>query len=316
MIIRVIRIAYMAESIIHVIPEAYWGGKEPKPAPKEVAPATSFGVERPQVKRMTGWLKGRTIFLASAGILFIAVVGAAAWYFTRPLREARPAPALPSPSPSGPTEEAPPPAPERPELPTPAVEPPPSIPPPPPPPSPDQDTDSDGLSDVEEELYRSEKTVPDTDADGFLDGHEVFNLYNPSGTAPERLEAAELALRHKNEAMGYEVLFPVTWRIIPKDAEHRTLLFTPAEGGGIEITAVENLGGLTLQGWLEAQQPGAALTLWSANKAGLEGYVGPDGLTFYFAGGQRIYVLKYAPEGGVGPYKRTVEMMANSFVIR
>ena len=47
---------------------------------------------------------------------------------------------------------------------------------------PGTDTDSDGLTDLEESLiYQTNPRLPDTDRDGFLDGNEVFHLYNPNG---------------------------------------------------------------------------------------------------------------------------------------
>jgi len=44
------------------------------------------------------------------------------------------------------------------------------------------DSDNDGLSDKEEEFYGTDKNNPDTDGDGYKDGDEVKNGYNPLGT--------------------------------------------------------------------------------------------------------------------------------------
>ncbi len=44
------------------------------------------------------------------------------------------------------------------------------------------DSDNDGLSDKEEEFYGTDKNNPDTDGDGYKDGAEVKNGYNPLGT--------------------------------------------------------------------------------------------------------------------------------------
>ncbi len=49
------------------------------------------------------------------------------------------------------------------------------------------DPDSDGLSDLEEPIYGTDLHNPDTDGDGFLDGNEVYHLYNPAAKAPVRL---------------------------------------------------------------------------------------------------------------------------------
>ncbi|MBI5733624.1 MAG: hypothetical protein HY973_01620 [Candidatus Kerfeldbacteria bacterium] len=44
------------------------------------------------------------------------------------------------------------------------------------------DSDGDGLNDKEEEFYGTGKNNPDTDGDGYKDGDEVKNGYNPLGT--------------------------------------------------------------------------------------------------------------------------------------
>lgn len=47
------------------------------------------------------------------------------------------------------------------------------------------DTDSDGLSDYQEEnIYNTDLKNPDTDGDGYLDGDEVRNGFNPAGPGP------------------------------------------------------------------------------------------------------------------------------------
>lgn len=44
-----------------------------------------------------------------------------------------------------------------------------------------QDSDSDGLLDIYEQLYNSDPNDSDTDQDGYKDGNEVINGYNPNG---------------------------------------------------------------------------------------------------------------------------------------
>jgi len=43
------------------------------------------------------------------------------------------------------------------------------------------DTDNDGLIDAREEFYGTDPKHPDSDGDGFSDGFEVLNGYNPMG---------------------------------------------------------------------------------------------------------------------------------------
>ena len=44
------------------------------------------------------------------------------------------------------------------------------------------DSDKDGLSDLREEALGLDPHNPDTDGDGYLDGVEVVNGYNPKGS--------------------------------------------------------------------------------------------------------------------------------------
>ncbi len=41
------------------------------------------------------------------------------------------------------------------------------------------DSDNDGLTDENEEIYGTDRINPDTDGDGYLDGDEIKNGYNP-----------------------------------------------------------------------------------------------------------------------------------------
>ena len=207
--------------------------------------------------------------------------------------------------------------------------------PPPPPALPPQpalweDTDRDGLSNAEEILYRSERNRPDTDRDGFLDGHEVVNLYNPSGIAPERIEDAGLARRFVNELaelkFAYEALIPTAWGTTPGAEGPRVISVSDQNNNRIfEIGVIENIEGIPLSQWYRSQAPGAPgfpdATPWLSNKFGLPGLMAPDRTKAYFAGqGGVIYTVAYG-EGArdsqtMAQYKTTFEMMLNSFKIR
>lgn len=51
-------------------------------------------------------------------------------------------------------------------------------------PNPEEDTDQDGLSNTLEVLYKTDAGNADTDGDGYLDGSEVANGYNPTIPSP------------------------------------------------------------------------------------------------------------------------------------
>jgi hypothetical protein len=48
-----------------------------------------------------------------------------------------------------------------------------------------RDQDNDGLTDWQEEIYKTDMLNPDTDNDGYLDGEEVLSGYDPTKPAPD-----------------------------------------------------------------------------------------------------------------------------------
>ncbi|MCK5415976.1 L,D-transpeptidase [Candidatus Parcubacteria bacterium] len=52
----------------------------------------------------------------------------------------------------------------------------------------ENDYDNDGLSDRMELNFRTDLTNPDTDGDGYTDGEEIKNFYNPNSTNTEKLD--------------------------------------------------------------------------------------------------------------------------------
>lgn len=79
---------------------------------------------------------------------------------------------------------------------------------------PGRDTDSDGLTDVEERLYGTDPRNPDTDGDSFLDGNEVFNLYDPLEPAPAPLSLSRFInnYRHSGE-VSFNFFYPNAWDV-------------------------------------------------------------------------------------------------------
>ena len=69
------------------------------------------------------------------------------------------------------------------------------------------DTDSDGLTLTEEAMYGTNPALADTDKDGYKDGQELINLYNPLVANQPLLDSA-LVKKYSNESFGYELLVP------------------------------------------------------------------------------------------------------------
>lgn len=197
-------------------------------------------------------------------------------------------------------------------------------PPPPPPTLPlalplATDTDGDGLTDVEEGLFNVDYVNSDTDADGYRDGLEVINLYNPAGFAPHKIEETALVKIYSNPVYNYTIFYPASWLARTLDETQREVMFTSATGEFMQVIVEDNPGRLPLLDWYLTKSPGAnpAEVGTAATKHDmLLGIKSPDGLTVYFGKDDKIFAINY--NVGVKTelnYKSTFEMMYKSFKI-
>lgn len=95
---------------------------------------------------------------------------------------------------------------------------------------PGRDTDSDGLTDVEERLYGTDPRNPDTDGDSFLDGNEVFHLYDPLEPPPAPLALSPFVdtYRHSGQ-FNFELLHPSAWTVQNLNRDNGDLLVSENE---------------------------------------------------------------------------------------
>lgn len=164
------------------------------------------------------------------------------------------------------------------------------------------DTDSDGLTDLEEELLKSDPRDPDTDADGFLDGNEAFHLYNPNGRAPARLVDAGL-LKPFSSGTGWNILLPNPWNVVLDAADGSKATITTGHGELFRLSIVLNPQRQPILAWYKAAHPEAtdAQILKYRSKRGYEGIIGADQLTTYLPWGDKVFVFTY--DFGGQPFK-------------
>jgi cytoskeletal protein RodZ len=183
---------------------------------------------------------------------------------------------------------------------------------------PGTDSDSDGLTDVEEQsIYGTDPFLPDTDADGFLDGNEVFHRYNPNGTAPGTLEAAGLVKPYNaSVAVGadplpYGILYPAVWSLTGDDPVN--IIFESSTSEQIRVTVSAKAAGEALASWLTSQGTDPTSFRGSTTKNGLSLLLSEDQLTAYVDGGEKVLTLRYdlGIKGSID-YLQTFQMMLNS----
>lgn len=66
-----------------------------------------------------------------------------------------------------------------------------------------KDSDNDGLTDWQEEIYKTDPNNPDTDGDGYLDGEEILSGYDPLKPAPnDKLSEKAIEPRPSTGSLG------------------------------------------------------------------------------------------------------------------
>jgi hypothetical protein len=179
------------------------------------------------------------------------------------------------------------------------------------------DTDSDGVTDLEEGLYGTDVRKSDTDSDGFLDGNEVFHLYNPAGVAPVKL--LDSALVKVNTApVGWVISIPTPWGLVFNTTQGTKATIDTKHGELFTITIEENPERKSIAEWYAEKNPGvnAMQVMPFRSKGGYEGIVGTDLLTTYIPWGDRVFVLAYELNGQPFiNYRTTYSMMLNSLIL-
>jgi hypothetical protein len=183
------------------------------------------------------------------------------------------------------------------------------------------DSDADKLTDLEEELYQTEKRKPDTDGDGYLDGEELINGYNPKAAGGAKLETSGLVNKYTNPLFNYEILYPTSWLARPEDQSLEVVLFMTSTEEFMKISVEDNGEKLDLVNWFLRLSPGADLNLLEkiTTSKGYEALVSPDKLTYYILDPNtqdKVYVLTY----NIGTlseinFLSTFRMMINSFTV-
>ncbi|MCX6740136.1 MAG: hypothetical protein NTZ49_02825 [Candidatus Parcubacteria bacterium] len=181
------------------------------------------------------------------------------------------------------------------------------------------DSDSDGLTDVEEDLYQTEKRKADTDGDGYSDGDELKNLFNPKEAGGATLQTSGLVNTYSNQLYKYEILYPASWLAKPEDQSLLAIIFLSSTEEDVHISLEENKDKMDLVNWYLSISANVDLgSLQSlTTKSGYSALVSPDKLTYYVQGiadPERIYVIHF----NIGnktevDFLSTFIMMVNSF---
>jgi len=178
------------------------------------------------------------------------------------------------------------------------------------------DIDSDQLTDVEEPLFGTDTGTFDTDGDGYFDGQEVFNLYNPSGAAPSRLIDSGRVVEYISPASGYRLYYPISWQVGNVDTVGNHILISSVDGDYIEIRTYQKSPSVSFNQWFGDAINGQRITdlLRFKNRFEVDGWKRRDDLVAYFVEDTKVHVIVFNPKE-LGPisHRHIMKMLVQSF---
>jgi len=149
------------------------------------------------------------------------------------------------------------------------------------------DKDMDTLTDVEERLFGTDAQAADTDQDGFADGAEVLNLFDPVSKGQSLTKNLRITPVQWN---GWSMLVPKSWNIATAGEEPSFGLIATESSAQFTLQARANATRQTLSQWIGAAG-NQMKTLKTKN--GLDALQSADGLITYLAVGDTVLVVQY-----------------------
>lgn len=181
-----------------------------------------------------------------------------------------------------------------------------------------KDTDFDLLTDIEEGIWGTDPVNSDTDGDGYGDGIEIQNLYNPkiSGSGTGKLEDSDLIENYVNTKYGYSIFYPSSWQKSSLADGSQEIIFKSNTNEFIGVIVQKNITEYeNIEDWYIAQYEGVEnggfenvlIGNWSGIKSS-------DGLNVYLMNNGFIYTIVH----NIGlktelNYSTTFDMMLKSF---
>ena len=179
------------------------------------------------------------------------------------------------------------------------------------------DSDNDGLTDIEEILLSTGTSTPDSDGDGYVDGAEILNLYDPAGAG--KLAANSNIALYENKTFAYEIFYPATWQTSVNGGDD-SLMFKSGDNQFVQIIVQPNANKQALDAWYAEQLNVPAINEADrADSANWQGLKSSDGLNLYLMDKKQNYIfsLTYNPGGSnILEYFNIFQMMIKSFRLK
>jgi len=178
-----------------------------------------------------------------------------------------------------------------------------------------RDDDADALTTREEEVFLTDPEVWDTDNDGYFDGLEISNLYNPKGIAPQKIIDSGLVREYVNPVYQYRFYYPASWRVDAVAQDFNDILISADSGDYIEIRIFPKETNISFASWFGTTLPGENfLSLNSfSSRFQVPGYKRADSQVGFFETPTAIYSVIYFYGEEKNLYPHIMEMVLQSF---
>lgn len=177
------------------------------------------------------------------------------------------------------------------------------------------DSDQDGLSLAEETLFGTDPEKADSDDDGYDDGEEINNLYNPVGKG--KITDNSNIKEYTNWTYKYSNYIPVSWSVNELVGDDSVIIKSD-ENHIIQINVQPNSSLKTITDWYKLQFGLAPEESSIISRKNWNGVISEDGLNYYITDNNYnyIFIISYNPEFDAEPlYKNLLKMMVESFTI-
>ncbi len=183
----------------------------------------------------------------------------------------------------------------------------------------DIDVDNDLLTVEEEILFGTDPNNSDTDNDGFPDGLEVANLFDPRFGDGARLFDSNRVKYYISNDFNFKLLIPNPWSVEEKNRLSQ-IIFKPTKGNDfIEVLVEENTQNFPdITSWYKIIFPEAEEdSIKYVKSQNVEGIESPDGFTTYFLTDKYVYTITYSPDFRAmdNMYYSVYRMLIKSFTI-
>lgn len=155
------------------------------------------------------------------------------------------------------------------------------------------DTDQDGLTDEEEKIWGTDEEIADTDGDGYVDGLEITNLYNPLKGDSARLSASSLVNNFVDKENGFSVLYPQELTTAVSEDGSGVTFTATSTGQFFQVQVLENENNITdIEEWYLQMNPTTQADEIQTTQIGGQPAV-ISGSSFYVLNGGKIYLINY-----------------------